>query len=93
MGMSRPRNPHLVVTVKCAAPGCANVRRDSNHWFAINIVPGKFLCRPYISTARLRPKDQPVCGQACAQKLLDRFLANAQCHLRPQSTLHRQQHS
>jgi hypothetical protein len=91
--MSGSPNPHLVVTLKCAAPGCLNLRRDSSHWFVVAIAPGKFLCRPYISTRRLRPSDQPVCGQACAQKLLERFLATAACHLRPQSPIHRQQHS
>ena len=27
--VTQPRNPHLVTTVKCAAPGCTNVRREA----------------------------------------------------------------
>lgn len=73
--MNKPRNPHLVITVKCAAPGCANVRREANHWFVITTEQQHFICRPYLSATSLRLADEPVCGQACAQKLLERFLA------------------
>jgi len=69
-----PRNPHLVTTVKCAAPGCTNVRREANHWFVIS-VEQRFTCRPYSAVAHLRPTDEPACGQACAQKLFERYLA------------------
>jgi len=73
--MNAFRNPHVITTVKCAGPGCANVRRESNHWFLITVNHGRFMCRPYVSAQPLRRFDQPVCGQACAQKLLERFLA------------------
>ncbi len=72
--MSNSRNSHLVTTVKCAAPGCSNVRREANHWFVIS-VEQRFTCRPYSAAPRLRPLDQPACGQACAQKLFERYLA------------------
>jgi hypothetical protein len=72
--VTKPRNPHLVITVKCAAPGCTNVRRQANHWFVIS-VEQRFTCRPYLATADLRPLDEPACGQACAQKLFERYLA------------------
>lgn len=72
--MSKPRNPHLVTTVKCAAPGCTNVRREANHWF-VTSVEQRFTCRPYSAAADLRPLDEPACGQACAQKLFERYLA------------------
>jgi hypothetical protein len=72
--VSNSRNPHLVTTAKCAAPGCANVHREANHWFVIS-VEQRFTCRPYFAAARLRPLDQPACGQACAQKLFERYLA------------------
>jgi len=52
-----------------------NVRREANHWFLITLQPGKFTCRPYLPAFRLRPTDHPACGQACAQKLLEQFLA------------------
>jgi len=71
--MNTPRNPYLVTTVKCAAPGCANVRREANHWFVIS-TDQRFTCRPY-SAAGLRSTDEPACGQACAQKLFERYLA------------------
>lgn len=72
--MTKSRNPHLVTTVKCAAPGCTNVRREANHWFVIS-VEQRFTCRPYFAAAALRPTDEPACGQACAQKLFERYLA------------------
>lgn len=68
-------NPHLVITVKCAGPGCPNVRRESNHWFLITLERDSFFCRPYLPACGLGPLDLPVCGNSCAQKLLDRFLA------------------
>jgi hypothetical protein len=70
-------NPHQLTTIKCAGPGCAHVRRESNHWFLITIEHGSFLCRPYHSARDLRLFDFPACGQACAQKLLERFLAES----------------
>ncbi|HET9839673.1 MAG TPA: hypothetical protein VFR84_15710 [Candidatus Angelobacter sp.] len=75
--MIKPSNPHLITTVKCAGPGCSNVRRESNHWFLIAVAAGRFICRPYLPEQGLKSSDQPVCGQACAQKLFDRFLARA----------------
>jgi hypothetical protein len=73
--MNKAHNPHLITTVKCAGPGCANVRRESNHWFLLTFKEDKFICRPYLPAYGLRQSDQPVCGQACAQKLFERFLA------------------
>ncbi|MGC2697747.1 MAG: hypothetical protein WA738_18315 [Candidatus Angelobacter sp.] len=73
--MSTPRNPHLITTVKCAGPGCANVRREANHWFVTAVEHGTFICRAYLPALGLKPADEPACGQACAQKLLERFLA------------------
>ncbi len=72
--MRKLRNPHVVISVKCAAPGCANVRRDANHWFVATIERGQFTCRP-LATTDLLASDEPACGQACAQKLLERYLA------------------
>ena len=72
--MTKSCNPHLVTTVKCAAPGCTNVRREANHWFVIS-VEHRFSCRPYSTASDLRSVDEPACGQACAQKLFERYLA------------------
>lgn len=71
----RPRNPHLVTTVKCAATGCTNVRRQTNHWFVVTVEQQRFICRPFLSETSLRLADLPACGQACAQKLLERYLS------------------
>ena len=73
--MNQPRNPYLLVTVKCAAPGCTNVRREVNHWFVTSSHGERFICRPYLPASGLRPADEPACGQACAQKLFERYLA------------------
>lgn len=72
--MTTSRNPHLVTTVKCAAPGCTNVRRQANHWF-VTSTGQRFTCRPYSAGADLRSTDEPACGQSCAQKLFERYLA------------------
>ena len=69
------RNPHVITTVKCAAPGCTNVRREANHWFVVAVEQQRFTCRPFASAAPLRLADEPVCGQACAQKLFEKYLA------------------
>lgn len=73
-------NPHLLITVKCAGPGCANIHRESNHWFLVTIEPATFICRPFSSAIDLQEADKPVCGQACAQKLLECFLAKTVSH-------------
>jgi hypothetical protein len=73
--MNKAGNPHLVTTVKCAAPGCTNVRRQANHWFVTSIEQQRFICRPFLSATSLRIADEPACGQACAQKLFERYLA------------------
>lgn len=72
--VTKLRNPHLVTTVKCAAPGCSNVRRETNHWFVIS-AEQRFTCKPYSATGGLLFNDEPACGQACAQKLFERYLA------------------
>jgi hypothetical protein len=69
-----PRNPWIVLTVRCAAPGCANIRGHANHWFVTSIEEGVFICRPYSPQFGLRDHHEPVCGQACAQKIFDRYL-------------------
>ena len=73
--MTSLRNPHLVITVKCAAPGCTNVRRDANHWFLTSVAQGRFTCCRFLPDIPMRVSQEPACGQACAQKLLERYLA------------------
>jgi hypothetical protein len=68
------RNPHLVTTVKCAAPGCTNVRREANHWF-LTSADQRFTCLEYSASAKWRATDEPAFGQACAQKLFEKYLA------------------
>ena len=68
-------NPHQLSTIQCAGPGCSNLRLESSHWFLITIEHGAFSCRPYHPARELRSLDLPACGQACAQKLLERFLS------------------
>lgn len=74
-------NPYKVETVRCAGPGCANLRREINHWFVIGASKeaetgaGTFYCRALDPGFAIGEKEQPVCGQACAQKLFEQFLA------------------
>jgi endogenous inhibitor of DNA gyrase (YacG/DUF329 family) len=80
-------NSHMIKTVKCAH--CGKTREQANHWFVLAVVSGKFRCRPLASSVpaanqtpscgtpgpRLKESDEPVCGQQCAQKLFERYLA------------------
>jgi hypothetical protein len=69
------RNPFVVATLKCAAPGCSKLRKQANHWFLTSEEQDTFACRPYSLGDELSVADMPVCGQACAQRLFERFLA------------------
>ena len=71
---ARNRNPYMVSTVRCAAPGCMNVRQQTNHWFVVSFDEFTFSCRPYAAGRELTISEEPVCGQACAQRLFERFL-------------------
>ncbi len=78
-------NPHEIKTVKCAY--CGAVRQEANHWFVIAVARGSFRCAPLPanptvgfsrrpgSVRGLRRTEQPVCGQQCAQKTFERYLA------------------
>ena len=69
-------NPHIV----CAGPNCGAIRKEANHWFVIKF-PGTenkvFHCEPLTDPKNLRPWNKPVCGQSCAQKLFDTWMAKA----------------
>lgn len=73
--MSEPStNPYDVDTVRCAGPGCDQIRKQTNHWFSIVIgSDGSFVCWPFDKIALL-PEMKPVCGAACAQKVFQQFL-------------------
>lgn len=69
-------NPYTVQTVRCAASGCMNVRRECNHWFAISVIRGDanaFYCRS-LRLEDLHPDERPVCGQSCGQKLFEAWM-------------------
>lgn len=78
------RNLHEIRTVRCAQ--CGKLRQDANHWFVVAVEQGRFYCMP-LGTAswsshcslhlehRLKVDQQPACGQHCAQKLFERYLA------------------
>jgi hypothetical protein len=79
-------NPHEIKTVKCAH--CGKVRQEANHWFVAAVEGGRFRCRPMAPLAvaganqkipgagrRLKQSELPVCGQECAQKFFERYLA------------------
>jgi hypothetical protein len=81
-------NPHEIRTVRCAH--CGRLRQETNHWFVTSASDGTFRCVPLtdgtgktpavrISPAfrkkKLRKNQEPVCGQHCAQRLFERYLA------------------
>lgn len=69
-------NPNDVRTVRCA--GCGATRQEANHWFVVSMIDRRFWCEPLESWAerhsRLALKDSPVCGQACGQKLFEKWM-------------------
>lgn len=77
-------NPHEIKTVKCAH--CGKLRQEANHWFVSTVEGGRFQCRPLAPPAastngttaekRLKKFEEPACGQQCAQKLFERYLAD-----------------
>ena len=84
-------NPHEVKTVKCAH--CGAVHQEANHWFVILVSQGKFRCAPCLGFSargdsgpqaglvrRLHSAEQPVCGQQCAQKVFEKYLAREGIH-------------
>lgn len=75
-------NPHEVKTVRCAH--CGAVRQEANHWFVATVKAGVFKCSPLLVVQlgvpepvlrKLRRGDEPVCGQQCAQKVFEQYLA------------------
>jgi hypothetical protein len=71
------RNIYAVSAIKCAGPGCPKTRATADPWFVTVIDHDVFSCRPYAPSLRLGRSEQPVCGQACAVRLFDRFLSDA----------------
>jgi phage FluMu protein Com len=85
-------NPHEIRTVKCAH--CGKVRQEANHWFVVAVEGGRFRCAPlgpivskpdgvgtWPGRGRLRKIDEPACGQQCAQKLFEKYLASGMVRL------------
>src|SRR6476469_150750 len=64
------------VQVACDGPGCNAVRGDVNHWFVVNIAAECFCCEPFYPRYKLSKRDHVVCGQRCAQKLLEKYFGD-----------------
>lgn len=73
------RNTFTVQTIRCAGPGCSNLRRDDDLWFATTVQDGTFVCRPYFPTPLPQGLEKPVCGQACALRVFDQYLSDSNC--------------
>ncbi|HLW51529.1 MAG TPA: hypothetical protein VKW06_01700 [Candidatus Angelobacter sp.] len=90
-------SPYEIITVRCAH--CGKLRQETNHWFAVSVENGKFHCAPLTEPDgerprsqaswhsrlkyRLRKNQEPACGQHCAQRLFERYLAAQAMHQRP----------
>ena len=64
-------NPWVYPVIHCAGPACTAVRKEVNRWFLISVT-NRFCCRDFSSD--VGPGEMPVCGQQCAQKLLEQWL-------------------
>jgi len=71
-------NPYMVpATVRCAAPGCKNVRGENNHWFVLLPETDQKLFEMFRyaeSLVRNFPRAMPLCGEACALKVMSEQL-------------------
>ena len=65
-------NPHEVRTVRCAQ--CGRLRQESALWFVASVERGMFRCQP-LRECKSKNHQEPACGQHCAQKLFERYLA------------------
>jgi hypothetical protein len=75
-------NQYLVpATVRCACPGCNNVRKETNHWFLIipSTHPEELYTIAAFAIELLYQSDNllPVCGEACLLKLLSELIKKA----------------
>jgi hypothetical protein len=69
----REANVGVTVQVTCDGPGCNAVRSDVNHWFVVNMAGECFCCEQFYPRYKLGKRDHVVCGQRCAQKLLEKY--------------------
>jgi phage FluMu protein Com len=63
---------HEVKTVRCAQ--CGRLKLDAAFWFVANEEHGTFRCEP-LGERKSKRRQEPACGQHCAQKLFERYLA------------------
>lgn len=73
-------NPFVRPQYHCAGPKCEQIKKSGNHWFVIWEHDGAFTVFPLALRTypdAMLPTDQPVCGQACAQKLFEAWMARA----------------
>lgn len=76
-------NPFLKVEIRCAVPGCNQIKKQTNHWFVVRRVMQSYPDKNLIFSVfrfddgllRKYPESLPVCGQACLQKLTSHFLS------------------
>lgn len=73
-------NPHVKQVVTCAGPNCGAVRGDVNRWWAVwressglKDGPIIWMCSPF--EFPLDDEVLPVCGEACAHKLLSQYMS------------------
>lgn len=54
---------------------CGAERKDANHWFVARETDGMLMFLHWDEAAICRANTAHLCGQSCAHKALDRFLA------------------
>ena len=60
----------VTVTIRCSAPGCDKVKGETNHWFRWYTEDRKIVFDRWQDGDEHIVGVQPLCGQACAQKVL-----------------------
>lgn len=71
-------NAHEITTIKCG--NCGRLRQETNHWFVVRVERGTFRCvllaaMTMTAAKKLKSNDWPACGQQCAQKLFEQYMA------------------
>lgn len=63
-----------VKTYSCDAPGCHNLKKESNHWWIITFNPSGLLLYPMSNEAKLKSDSRTVCGRECVQKIIEQYM-------------------
>lgn len=71
-------NPHISMTITCAAPNCGKQKGTNNHWFLARVYPSRFVVDSWNDLTLSVDNDSvlPLCSDQCAVRMLSMFLSD-----------------